>query len=94
MYKMLNGASAFNQPLSFDTSSVKSMYRMFSGASVFNQPLSFDTSKVKSMHRMFFVRSARALSRTALSQALPIHAACIAATQRPYASRAVPLLGW
>ena len=40
---------------------------------------------------MFYVRSARALALTALSRALPVHADCVAATQRPHASRAVPL---
>eukprot|EP00964_Phaeocystis_antarctica_P060828 scaffold36302_cov60-Phaeocystis_antarctica.AAC.1 len=37
------------------------------------------------MHYMFEVRSARALAPTALSRAIPVHAAC-AATQRPHAS--------
>ena len=49
-------ASAFNQPLSFDTSSVTSMGWMFSYAWAFNQPLSFDTSKVNDMGYMFKVR--------------------------------------
>ena len=53
---------------------------------VFNQPLSFDTSKVTDMRHMFTVRSARALPPTALSRALPAHAACVAATQRSHAS--------
>ena len=57
-------------------------------ASVFNQPLSFDTSKVTNMGNMFYVCSARALGPMALSRALPIHAACVAPTQRPHASRA------
>ena len=52
---------AFNQPLSFDTSSVTSMYYMLAGASVFNRPLSFDTSSVTSMSYMFAVRAARAV---------------------------------
>ena len=43
----------FNQPLSFDTSSVTTMAYMFSGASVFNQPLSFDTSNVTEIYYMF-----------------------------------------
>ena len=47
------GASAFNQPLSFDTSSVSNMGLMFYGASAFNQPLSFDTSSVTDMQSMF-----------------------------------------
>ena len=55
-------------------------------AIAFNQPLSFDTSSVTNMNRMFSVRSARALPPTALSQALPVHAVCVAATQRPHAS--------
>merc|ERR1719272_1883215 len=46
-------ASAFNQPLSFDTSSVTSMSHMFMSADAFNQPLSFDTSSVTSMSYMF-----------------------------------------
>ena len=52
------GASAFNQPLSFDTSSVTNMGLMFYGASVFNQPLSFDTSSVTNMRSMFYGASA------------------------------------
>ena len=43
------------------------------------------------MGHMFYVRFARALAPTALSRALPVHAACVAATQRPHASRATPL---
>ena len=43
-------------------------------AKAFNQPLSFDTSSVKDMDSMFEVRSARALTPTALSRALPVHA--------------------
>ena len=50
---MFYGASAFNQPLSFDTSSVTGMYGMFQSAVAFNQPLSFDTSSVTSMYGMF-----------------------------------------
>ena len=41
MYYMLAGASVFNRPLSFDTSSVKTMGYMFREAYAFNQPLSF-----------------------------------------------------
>ena len=61
---MFARASAFNQPLSFDTSSVTDMGAMFDvsyGSSAFNQPLSFDTSKATDMGLMFSVRSARAL---------------------------------
>ena len=47
------GASAFNQELSFDTSSVTSMNWMFQSAVAFNQPLNFDTSRVTSMTGMF-----------------------------------------
>ena len=54
-------ASAFDQPLSFDTSKVTTMYQMFVHASAFNQPLSFDTSSVTDMRYMFYVRSSRAL---------------------------------
>ena len=50
-------ASAFNQPLSFDTSSVTDMTQMFHAAA-FNQPLSFDTSNVTTMHAMFYVAAA------------------------------------
>ena len=50
---MLAGAFAFNQPLSFDTSSVTNMGDMFYYASAFNQPLSSDTSSVTTMGDMF-----------------------------------------
>ena len=43
------------------------------------------------MDGMFYVRFARVLAPTALSRALPVHAACVAATQRPHASRPAPL---
>ena len=43
------------------------------------------------MRYMFYVRFARALAPTALSRALPVHAACVAATSRPHASRAIYL---
>merc|ERR1711935_993871 len=52
MKRMFDGASAFNQPLSSDTSSVTTMYYMFY-RSAFNQPLSFDTAKVTNMFAMF-----------------------------------------
>ena len=51
-------ASAFNQPLSFDTSSVTNMGLMFRSAGAFNQPLSFDTSRVTDMYLMFYGASA------------------------------------
>merc|ERR1719424_1912846 len=47
------GMDNFNQPLSFDTSSVTDMFGMFQYAYKFNQPLSFDTSSVTSMTEMF-----------------------------------------
>ena len=43
MAGMFRSASAFNQPLSLDTSRVTDMHWMFESASAFNQPLSFDT---------------------------------------------------
>merc|ERR1712194_459906 len=51
---MFFDTSAFNQPLSFDTSKVTTMEGMFGAASAFNQPLSFDTSKVTNMYGMFY----------------------------------------
>ena len=57
MYHMFFRASAFNQTLSFDTSSVTRMDYMFIYASAFNQPLTFDTSSVTNMGHMFYVRS-------------------------------------
>jgi len=81
----------FNADISkWDTSKVTTMDSMFKGASAFNQPLSFDTSSVTNMERMFQVRSARALAPAALSRALPVHAGCVATTQRPHASRPAP----
>jgi hypothetical protein len=41
------GASAFNQPLTLDTSSVTAMGGMFQGASAFNQPLTLFQSARK-----------------------------------------------
>ena len=55
---MFSHASAFNQVLSFDTSSVTDMRYMFSHASAFNQVLSFDTSSVTDMRYMFSHASA------------------------------------
>ena len=51
------GASAFNQPLNLDTSSVTTMYGMFYLASAFDQPLSLDTSSVTNMNGMFYSAS-------------------------------------
>ena len=71
------GATAFNQPLSFDTSKVTNMgYMFFEGATAFNQPLSFDTSKVTKMGYMFSVRSARALAPHSL-KSVPPRACCL-----------------
>merc|ERR1719460_57599 len=53
MNGMFEGASAFNQPLSWDTSRVTDMSYMFYSAWSFNQPLSFDLSSVTSMSGMF-----------------------------------------
>merc|ERR1711935_407503 len=50
-------ASAFNQQLSFDTSSVTDMFAMFYAASAFNQPLTFDASSVTDMADMFLIAS-------------------------------------
>ena len=58
MHYMFMGASAFNQPLHLDTSSVTMMRGMFRGASAFNQPLSFETSSVTDMSQMFYQASA------------------------------------
>merc|ERR1712194_16884 len=57
MYAMFGYASVFNQPLSFDTSSVTATSYMFYYATVFNQPLSFDTSSVTDMNAMFYSAS-------------------------------------
>merc|ERR1712086_988452 len=78
-----------SQPAPLPASHARLSTRQF--ATAFNQPLSFDTSSVTNMRQMFEVRSARALPPTALSRALPVHAACVAATQRPHAARAAPL---
>ena len=47
MGSMFRSASAFNQLLSHDTSSVTNMGSMFASAVAFNQPLNLDTSSVK-----------------------------------------------
>jgi len=53
------GVSAFNQPLSFDTSKVTNMGYMFFQAAAFNQELSFDMSKVTFTYGMFSGSSGR-----------------------------------
>jgi len=50
---MFEYASAFNQPLNFNTSSVNNMEYMFAGASSFNSTLTFNTSSVGNMSFMF-----------------------------------------
>ena len=61
------------------------------GAEAFNQPLSFDTSKVTDMLDMFLVYAPRVpCAPPAFSRALLVHAACVAATPRPPASRPAP----
>jgi len=74
-------ASAFNQPLSFDTSSVTTMGYMFHSASVLNQPLSFDTSSVTTMYGMFRVRSSPCPAPN-LQSSPPLHATCTAVARR------------
>jgi len=89
MHELFYDLQNFNADVSnWDTSKVTNMDRMFMVRSVFNQPLNFDTSKVTTMQNMFHVRSTRALPPPTLSRALPVDAACVAATQRPHASRA------
>ena len=50
---MFKGAKKFNQPLSFNTSSVTNMDAMFWRAKKFNQPLNWNTSSVTNMTLMF-----------------------------------------
>ena len=54
MKEMFNGATAFNQPVNFNTSKVTDMSDMFSGAAAFNQPVNFNTSQVTDMSYMFY----------------------------------------
>ena len=56
MCEMFRGATAFNQPLNWDTAQVTTMEEMFEDATSFNnggQPLTFDTSQVTTMRHMF-----------------------------------------
>ena len=78
---MFRAASVFNQPLSFDTSSVITMSHMFYSAAAFNQPLSFDTSSVTDMTRMFDVRSSPCPAPN-LQPSPPPHAACAVVARR------------
>jgi surface protein len=51
---MFRDATAFNQPLSFNTSAVDNMGRMFRDATAFNQNISsWNTSAVTDMYQMF-----------------------------------------
>ena len=54
MGSMFYGATAFNQPLVWDTSSVTTMGAMLSGAAAFDQPFSLDTSSVTGMAFKFW----------------------------------------
>lgn len=51
---MFYGATAFNQPLTFQTGNATDMGGMFLNATSFNQPLNFDTSACISMLQMFY----------------------------------------
>ena len=53
MSYMFYGATSFNQPLNFDTSSVINMSCMFEEASSFNQRVNFDTSSVTDISNIF-----------------------------------------
>ena len=48
-----NGATSFNQPLTFDTSNVLNCYRMFKGATSFDQNLTWDLSLCTTFTEMF-----------------------------------------
>ena len=50
---MFRYATAFNKPLTFNTSHVTNMQDMFAGATSFNQTLNWDTSQVTNMQDMF-----------------------------------------
>ena len=58
-------ANSFNQPLDWDTSSVKMMAGTFSGASDFNQPLVWDTSSATTMYVTF--RNANAFNQRGIA---------------------------
>ena len=81
MRYMFQSESVFNQPLSFDTSSVTTMQYMFYNAGAFNQPLSFDTSGVTNMWQMFLVRSSPCPAPR-LQSSHPLHAACAVIARR------------
>ena len=50
---MFEGATSFNQDLSWDVSNMLDMSNMFKGATAFNQDLSWDVSEVTNMRSMF-----------------------------------------
>jgi len=47
-------ATAFNQPLAWDTSKVKNMGETLRWALAFKKPLNWDTSSVTNMYAMFY----------------------------------------
>ena len=51
---MFHGATAFNQPLNFDTRNVTRFRGMLAGATAFNQPLNFDLGSVVNNVQMQF----------------------------------------
>ena len=53
MVRMFEGATSFDQPLPWDTSSVINMGGMFHTATSFNQPLPWNTSSVTDVHGVF-----------------------------------------
>ena len=59
---MFYSASAFDQPLSLDTSSVTDMQYMFWGALAFNQPLSFDISSITEKYSIAYMFDGTSLS--------------------------------
>jgi hypothetical protein len=54
MEGMFERATAFNQPLTFNTAKVTTMSWMFAAARAFNQPLTFNTAQVTDMSFMFY----------------------------------------
>lgn len=55
---MFKQAVAFNQPITFSTTTVTNMYEMFGGANAFNQDISdWDVSSVTQMSLMFYLNT-------------------------------------